>query len=702
MANKKFLNPINLVNLSSDPGSANEGDIYYNTTADVVKVYANGAWVAIGAGGGSEITVSTTAPSSPATGDAWYKNDTGEFYIYDGTYWVEVNGVVTVTGDLTSIDSITYPDYITFDTTPETEPTEAGSLWWNPDVQTLNVQLDSDVTLQVGQEHVVRVKNDSGSVAIPEMRVVMFAGATGDTVEVTPALSTASYEPELLLGVTTEQIPADGFGFVTQFGFINKVDTSTPGWSLGDLLYVDPANAGLLTNVKPSAPNWTFPVAAVTRVHASTGRILVRALPGKHLHDLVDVAIDTPEDNEVLAYDDVSGVWKNQTSVEAGLLDTSATAQTKAGDLTIGGNLTVNGTTTTFNTENVLVEDNIITLNSTVTGTPSTNSGIEVERGTSDNVSLIWNETSDEWTLTNDGTTYYPVATQNGYTYDSVITIRSYDGITDGAINLEGYLNKIHLSDDNGVTIETGAGTKLFGFNNSGNITLPGSIVFDDSSSQSTAFLGISSYDTDDISEGTRLYFTDERAQDAIGNSIGAGLSYNDSTGTISNPGVLDIIGTTNEIVVSGTNTELQIGIPNSPVFVTPNIGAATATSLVVGEATIKTTTTQITSSASTTIATFPADPSLSAECLVVFTSENSGAQTISKILIAGSYGEGTVDMTEYAIIERGGVFESPIGTTLSVTISGINILLKAEVSDYEGVTAKVVSTHILSPLGAS
>ena len=39
---------------------------------------------------------------------------------------------------------------------------------------------------------------------------------------------------------------------------------------------------------------------------------------------------------------------------------------------------------------------------------------------------------------------------------------------------------------------------------------------------------------TTGISEGTNLYFTDERAQDAIGNSLGSGLSYNDTTGAIS------------------------------------------------------------------------------------------------------------------------------------------------------------------------
>ena len=53
MANKQFKVPINLVNLASDPGTASEGDIYYNTTSDVVRVYANGAWASVGSGGGS-------------------------------------------------------------------------------------------------------------------------------------------------------------------------------------------------------------------------------------------------------------------------------------------------------------------------------------------------------------------------------------------------------------------------------------------------------------------------------------------------------------------------------------------------------------------------------------------------------------------------------------------------------------------------
>ena len=222
-------------------------------------------------------------------------------------------------GDLdTNGNDITNLNALTLDTTPTDVPASQGTLAWNPDLETLDIQLDTNVVLPVGQKHVIRVKNNSGSVAIPKGRAVSFAGATGDTVTVTPSISTSTYEPYTLVGVTSEEIPADGFGFVTQYGFVNNLNTDS--WTLGDLLYVDPASPGLLTNSPPAAPNWTFPIAAVTRVHASTGRILVRTIPGLHLHDVVDVAISSPADNEVLAYSIENGVWINQTASESGLV----------------------------------------------------------------------------------------------------------------------------------------------------------------------------------------------------------------------------------------------------------------------------------------------------------------------------------------------------------------------------------------------
>jgi len=62
-------------------------------------------------------------------------------------------------------------------------------------------------------------------------------------------------------------------------------------------------------------------------------------------------------------------------------------------DVLITGDLTVQGTVL----EELIVEDNIILLNSNVTGTPSINAGIQIERGTSANASLLWDETADLW-----------------------------------------------------------------------------------------------------------------------------------------------------------------------------------------------------------------------------------------------------------------------------------------------------------------
>ena len=93
----------------------------------------------------------------------------------------------------------------------------------------------------------------------------------------------------------------------------------------------------------------------------------------------------------------------NSLDLDATVVRTSGTqtvggAKTFSSDVVVSGNFTVNGTTTTVNSTTVSTGDNIIVLNSDVTGTPSENSGIEVERGDSTNKQFLWNETTDRWT----------------------------------------------------------------------------------------------------------------------------------------------------------------------------------------------------------------------------------------------------------------------------------------------------------------
>ena len=81
---------------------------------------------------------------------------------------------------------------------------------------------------------------------------------------------------------------------------------------------------------------------------------------------------------------------------------------TVTGDVRITGNLIVTGNTVYTNTQTLLVSDNIITLNAAIpqSGTPTLDAGIEIDRGNQPNTAIIWNETIDRWTYTNDGTLY--------------------------------------------------------------------------------------------------------------------------------------------------------------------------------------------------------------------------------------------------------------------------------------------------------
>ena len=95
------------------------------------------------------------------------------------------------------------------------------------------------------------------------------------------------------------------------------------------------------------------------------------------------------------------------------LARTDLASETFNQDVVINGDLTVLGTTTSTSQETLEVETNEVVLNSTVTGAPTQDGFFKVNRGTSADVSLRWNEGSDVWDLTTNGTNYYRILTVN-------------------------------------------------------------------------------------------------------------------------------------------------------------------------------------------------------------------------------------------------------------------------------------------------
>jgi hypothetical protein len=119
--------------------------------------------------------------------------------------------------------------------------------------------------------------------------------------------------------------------------------------------------------------------------------------------------------------------------------DITSTNISIAGNATITGNLTVSGTTTTVNSNTVNIGDNILVLNSDETGTPSQDAGFEIERGTSTNKTLIWNETSDKWTVGSE--TFVAGTFEGALTGDvtgtvSDISNHDTDSLSEGSTNL--------------------------------------------------------------------------------------------------------------------------------------------------------------------------------------------------------------------------------------------------------------------------
>ena len=189
---------------------------------------------------------------------------------------------------------------------------------------------------------------------------------------------------------------------------------------------------------------------------------------------------------------------------------TIAGAKTFSSDVIFNGDFTVNGTTSTVNTETIYLEDNIITLNYGTSGAPTENAGLTVDRGTSADVNIQWNETSDQWEFTTDGSAYTKIAE---------------------------------------TTTDLLEGTNLY---------------------YTTARWDskMASADTDDLSEGsTNVYYTDARARAAI--SVAGDLSYNSSTGVITfvnDAGDIESVGAGTGLTGGGTTGDITLAV--SPSYI--------------------------------------------------------------------------------------------------------------------------------------
>lgn len=196
--------------------------------------------------------------------------------------------------------------------------TQPRRVQWNEDDGTVDVGLYGDSVLQVGQEIMYYAKNTSGGL-ITNGTPVMFTGTVGSSGKLTfgKAVANGTFPSEYMMGVATQDIDNNAFGYVTSFGLVRGWNTTgSPygeSWNDGDLLYFDPATPGTWTKVKPAAPNIRIPVAVVINAGSGgSGSIFVRMQTEESLEDLQDVQyVAVPANGELIRYNSSNTRWEN-------------------------------------------------------------------------------------------------------------------------------------------------------------------------------------------------------------------------------------------------------------------------------------------------------------------------------------------------------------------------------------------------------
>jgi len=171
----------------------------------------------------------------------------------------------------------------------------------------------------------VEVRNQSGS-TIPAGSIVYISGATGNKPLITLAQANNDTNSAQTIGFVKTSIANNGTGFVIVRGELENIDTSA--LTEGVQLYLSPTTAGTWTTTKPSAPQHLVYVGIVIRSHPTQGTILVAVQNGYELDELHDVAIASKANNDLLAYESSTDLWKNKTYSALGLLTSSAAAST--------------------------------------------------------------------------------------------------------------------------------------------------------------------------------------------------------------------------------------------------------------------------------------------------------------------------------------------------------------------------------------
>lgn len=331
--------------------------------------------------------------------DSRWVLDNGDIYICtdntpNAAVWEKlpsVSDLVPYTGAVADVDLGEFElksGQIEFDQTP-TGTAGVAVMRWNDTDGTVDLGLKGgNVTLQVGQEQVLRVVNKTATninLLEANYQAVRVTGAQGQRLKVDLAQATTDLLSAETIGLVTETINNNQEGFITTSGLIRNINTtgSLQGetWVDGDILYLSPTTAGRVTNVKPSAPNHLIIIGYVVSAHITQGSIFVKVDNGYELDELHNVSITNPTGGAGLEYQASTQLW-----IDSGLQYTIELVDALTVDFYAPYQMVITSISNVLNTPTITLKDdgatytlgNTIAIGSKITVTASTASVVNL------------------------------------------------------------------------------------------------------------------------------------------------------------------------------------------------------------------------------------------------------------------------------------------------------------------------------------
>lgn len=332
------------------------------------------------------------APSNPVSGQIYYNTGTNVLYFYNGTEWTPASGSTEVIQDIISTSIVagtaltsTYSDSAGT-TTIDLDDTNVtpGSYGSSTEIPTFTVDAQGRITAagtaDVATE--LSLSLDGSNLGTIDLLTDTLGFSAGEGIDISPSSPIGSFE------ISAEDATYTNKGIAS----FSSTDFTVTGGAVS--LNKDPVIT-LSGDITGSATmNNLGDVTIETTIEPNSVE-LGTDTTGSYVSTIVGTS------GEIT----VSGSGSESAAVTIGLPDDVSVA----GNLTIGGNLDVQGSINSISTTEVNIVDNKVVLNTNVDGAPSADAGIKVNRGTSADVEVLWNEAADQWTLTNDGTNYHEI-----------------------------------------------------------------------------------------------------------------------------------------------------------------------------------------------------------------------------------------------------------------------------------------------------